>query len=254
MNNCIKIMSDEICDVLRKREPSVYLKGSIVLGDYKKGHSDIDILCVTKERIEKNEAEELLCLRQRLSSRNRKYDYMRVFEGAFIPLDALIDGESERVVYWGKKGARITDRYVMSALSTIELLDSGVLISGKEIRDRIKRPSLEEIKNDAGLYVKGVLRNIRWERSEEKLSERMLEMARCLCTLETGRVLSKTKAAETVALIGEYPFEDTLRRISDRRREASDKKSPCGVGVFTLEENVRAFAKVILDKIGEEAV
>lgn len=41
--------------------------------------------------------------------------YYRSFEGGMLTLDAFLSKKTDRVVYWGTSGERITDRYAFDS-------------------------------------------------------------------------------------------------------------------------------------------
>lgn len=49
-NEAVQIMTDEIVAILSDNPPTIYIYGSAVLGDFKHGWSDIDILVLTKRK------------------------------------------------------------------------------------------------------------------------------------------------------------------------------------------------------------
>lgn len=63
MEQSIEIMRNRIKSILLNNKLSIYLRGSIVLEDFKLGWSDIDILCLTETKISKEKAKQLLNLR-----------------------------------------------------------------------------------------------------------------------------------------------------------------------------------------------
>ena len=77
----INKMVEQIADILSFNDPSVYIFGSYVLNDFQFGWSDIDILVLTDKTISEQQANELVCLRQRLTASEPNNPFYRLFEG-----------------------------------------------------------------------------------------------------------------------------------------------------------------------------
>lgn len=196
MQQSIEIMKNRIVEILSENKPSIYLYGSVVLEDFKLGWSDIDILCLTKTEISNTQGKELLNLRQELSREYRNNLYFPSFEGGFLTLNGFINNNPDIVVYWGTSGEKITNKYCFDPFFMIELIEQGNLLYGKELRHNFTYPRKEEIleavikhydtirrfgsKTDKSLYSAG------W----------LLDIARCIYTLRTGKIISKTKAGK----------------------------------------------------------
>ena len=251
----IETMSGRICEVLSDYSPSVYLIGSYVKGDFRAGWSDIDILTLTDRPITRDKASELLYLRQHLSSRNRVHDTMRIFEGGFLSSEAFVSEKADTVVYWGASGERITRRYVLSAMSMIDLLDNGILLSGYDLRGKIKRPTPEKLRKDMKIYYKnhlavGNMHHKVVARAHHQ-AEKTLSIARCLYTLETGRVVSKTVAGEISIEMKWCPDTEMMRRMLEVRKNPDVYLSDETVIKWLLAQSssIEPFAKMLEDRL-----
>lgn len=196
MEQSIEIMKNRIKSILLNNKPSIYLHGSIVFEDFKLGWSDIDILCLTKTKTSKEQARQLVNLRQELSAEYENNLYFRLFEGGFLSLEGFINNISDTVVYWGTSGERITDKYDFDTFSMMGLIENGHLLYGNEIRDKLNYPTKEDI-------IKAVINHYNTIRKYAAKTERniysagwLLDIARCIYTLRTGKIISKTKAGE----------------------------------------------------------
>jgi len=69
LKSAVDMMSSEISKVLLKNNPSIYLYGSVVLNDFQRGWSDIDLLVLTEKPISLDQGEKLVNLRQNLVQR-----------------------------------------------------------------------------------------------------------------------------------------------------------------------------------------
>lgn len=196
MNSAIDNMVKELQSVLGDSIACIYLFGSVAMGDFKLGWSDIDIICLTKRMLSDDEAEELVNLRQKLLECDKTNRYYRSFEGIITSVDEFINNAYTKAVYWGTSGQRITDSYSFDECSLFELIKYGRLVLGEDIRDKMVLPTYEELKNN-------VMRHYRAIREYAALTNEslyscgwLLDIARCIYTLRFGDVISKTKAGE----------------------------------------------------------
>ena len=67
--------------------------------------------------------------------------YYRSFEGAMLTRSAFLANADDRVIYWGTSGERITDRYLLDGFGKTELIESSVLLYGKDIRKGRRKAS-----------------------------------------------------------------------------------------------------------------
>ena len=192
LQTAIRIMAQRIADILAPCAPSIYLYGSCVLDDFRPGWSDIDLLVLTQTPLSQAQADRLVGLRQAIPE---AAPYSRAFEGAMLPLDAFLSGQPTRVVYWGTSGQRITDRYSFDAFCMTQLLDSGLLLFGTDVRDRLRRPSFDDLKTAVGRHLEAIRKYA--QRTERSLYSYgwLLDIARCIYTLRTGEIIPKTRAA-----------------------------------------------------------
>ena len=87
-------------------------------------------------------------LRQELLAQEPDNGYYRAFEGGMRSLAAFVSGAEDRVVYWGTSGQRIARNYSFDSFCRSELLDSGRLLFGEDVRGAISRPGMDELRAD----------------------------------------------------------------------------------------------------------
>lgn len=224
MQQSIEIMKNSIVAVLSENKPSIYLYGSVVLEDFKLGWSDIDILCLTETEISDTQGKKLLNLRQELSREYRNNLYVPSFEGGFLTLEGFVNNNPDTVVYWGTSGQKITNKYCVDPFSMIELIEQGRLLYGKEVRQNFLYPRKEEIleavikhydtirrfaaKTDKSLYSAG------W----------LLDIARCIYTLRTGKIISKTKAGQWALDNNLIEDIEVMEKVINIRKEPNKYK------------------------------
>lgn len=218
LQRSINKMVDEISGILSDREPSIYLYGSTVLDDFRLGWSDIDILVLTQKQMTEEQAQKLVGLRQAMLAKEPDNPYYRSFEGGMLTLDAFLHGNADRVVYWGTSGERITDRYAFDCFSMAELMESGVLLFGADVRSQLKVPAFDELCEGVKHHYEAIRRYAqKTDRSIYSFGW-MLDIARCIYTLRTGKIIAKTAAAEWALENTLCPDPDVLK-IALRVRE-----------------------------------
>lgn len=219
MQQSIDIMKEHILDIIVDNEPSIYLFGSVVLEDFKLGWSDIDVLCLMKTPLEEGQAEKLVNLRQELLMKYPGNLYFRSFEGGFLTLEDLCKNTPSRVVYWGTSGQRITDNYYFDVFSKMELLDSGRLLYGRDIRDQIPYPSEEELKAAVDNHYQTIRKYAVHTGRNLYSAGWLLDIARCLYTLRTGEIIAKTAAGEWALTHEIVPDKEVMLKVLSIRRD-----------------------------------
>lgn len=212
LNEAIQVITNEICSILSDNKPAIYLYGSVALGDFKPGWSDIDILVLTEHETTEQQAETLVGLRQALLERYPGNPYFRLFEGGMFSANAFLQGNNERTVYWGTSGQRITDSYQMDSFSKTVLLDSGILLYGEDIRSKMAYPAYAQMRDD-------IARHVQAARTHGVVVGWLLDIARGIYTLRTGKIIAKTAAGEWALDERLCPDADILRKAVQIRRE-----------------------------------
>jgi len=196
LNAAITKMTAEIVKILHNNPPSVYLLGSCVLDDFRLGWSDIDILVLTKDPVSDQQAELLLRLRQRCQTLEPDNPLFRRFEGGMLALDAFQHHTPTTVVYWGTSGQRITDHYIFDACSMKGLLESSQLLYGKEIRQQLTPPAFADLKANIEFHYNTIRKHASLTGRSIYSFGWILDIARGIYTLRTGKIISKTAAGQ----------------------------------------------------------
>ncbi len=234
----VKAMARRIAEILEPCSPSVYLYGSLTLGDFRPGWSDIDILVLTGESISEVQAKRLVGLRREMTEEEPDNSYYRCFEGGMLTLNTLLNGASDRVVYWGTGGERITDRYDFDAFCRCELLDNGILLYGSDVRDRITYPGFDELKKNVRHHYETIRKYAQKTGRSLYSFGWLLDISRCIYTLRTGKIIAKTAAGEWALREGLCPCEDSLARAVEVRK--APQKNLCGGDSLELAETLCA--------------
>ena len=236
----INKMVREIRSILQGNEPSIYLYGSSVLNDFRLGWSDIDILVLTDKQITERQAQKLVGLRQTMLEKGPDNPYYRCFEGGMMSYDAFISGKANRVVYWGTDSEKITDHYTLDSFGTTELIESSVLLYGNDIRNQLKAPEFNELYADVKHHYDTIRKYAQKTGRSIYSFGWMLDIARCIYTLHTGKIIAKTAA-------GQWALENNLCPVPDILKTALNvRKSPFE---FKTDESTLNYAQMLGEPI-----
>ena len=169
--------------------------------------------------------------------------YYRSFEGAMLPLDAFLTGKADRVVYWGTSGAKITDHYTLDSFGMTELIESSVLLYGNDIRNQLKAPELSELYADVKHHYETIRKYAQNTRRSIYSFGWMLDIARCIYTLRTGKIIAKTDAGEWALENNLCPVPDALKTALKVRKSPLEFKKVDYAG--TLGDPIKKFADVL---------
>ncbi len=249
----INKMVCEIRSILQDNEPSIYLYGSSVLNDFRLGWSDLDILVLTSKQITEKQAKSLVGLRQAMLVDEPDNPYYRSFEGGMLTLDAFLSKKTDRVVYWGTSGERITDSYAFDSFGMAELVESSVLLYGKDIRKELKYPAFHELYADVKRHYETIRKYAQSTGRSFYSFGWMLDIARCIYTLRTGKIIAKTDAAEWALENNLCPDLDALRFALKVRRNPLEYKDDKETFDYaeTLAEPIQHFADVLEKELKE---
>lgn len=222
----INTMAVSIQRILADREPSIYLYGSVTTEDYHHGWSDIDLLVLTGEPITPAQVDALVDLRQTLASRDPDTPYYPLFEGGMLDLGSFITGDETRVVYWGTTGQRIKAQHDFTAFDRASLLQSGQLLLGRDVRRHLEMPDYEDIRAAVAAHLASIRTHGAGSRSIYAYGW-LLDIARGMHALLTGRLTTKTAAAQWALderlcpCPAELSMALTVRRQPELIRDAS---------------------------------
>ena len=243
----------EISGILSDCEPSIYMYGSSVLNDFRLGWSDLDILVLTSKQITEEQAKSLVGLRQAMLIDEPDNPYYRSFEGGMLTLDAFLSKKTDRVVYWGTSGERITDKYAFDSFGMAELVESSILLYGKDARKELKYPSFHELYADVKRHYETIRKYAHTTGRSFYSFGWMLDIARCIYTLRTGKIIAKTNAAEWALENNLCPDPDALGYALNVRRSPLEYKDDKQTFDYaeTLAEPIQRFADVLKKELKE---
>ena len=237
----------EIISRLQGNDASIYLYGSSVLNDFRLGWSDIDILVLTNKQITEEQAQKLVGLRQTMLEKEPDNPYYRCFEGGMMTYDAFTSGKADRVVYWGTDSEKITDHYVLDSFCMTELIESSVLLCGKDIQNQLKAPEFSELYADVKHHYETIRKYVQKTGRSFYSFGWMLDIARCIYTLRTGKIIAKTDAADWALDNNLCPDPDALRIALEVRRSPLNHKEDKQTFDYAemLAEPIQRFADVL---------
>lgn len=247
MKHSIEQMTDRICAVFGDYKPSIYLYGSVVLDDFRLGWSDIDILVLTQTSITEKQAEELVNLRQKLLEEEPDNLYYQSFEGGMLTLSSFMNSHHDRVVYWGTSGQRIANSYHFDSFSMTELLENGILLVGEEIRECLTPPTFENLYRDVKQHYETIRKYAQQMGRNLYSFGWLLDVARCIYTLRTGKIAAKTFAGEWALKENLCPVPKSLQMAVNLRYAAMSLKDDIELLDYaeTLGGDIQIFADVL---------
>ena len=245
--SAIKEITLQISNILSNCSLSIYLYGSLPLGDFRFGWSDIDILVLTDMQMSEEQAQKLVKLRQTMLEKEPDNLYYRSFEGGMLTLNAFISKSSDRVVYWGTRGERITDTYAFDSFGMVEVIENSTLLYGNDIRKQLKAPEFGELYADVKHHYETIRKYVQKTGRRLYSFGWLLDIARCLYTLRTGKIIAKTAAAEWALENNLCPVPDVLKFAVKVRRNPLIYKAEKQMLDYeeTLAEPIQRFADVL---------
>lgn len=243
INNMVR----EISRILADCNPSVYLYGSSTLNDFRLGWSDIDILVLTEKQISEAQAQVLVGLRQAMLNAEPDNPYYRSFEGGMLSLEAFLSKTPDRVVYWGTSGERLAGSYTVDSFAMAELKESSVLLYGRDIREDLNYPESNELCADVKRHYETIRSYARSTGRSFYSFGWLLDIARCIYTLCTGKIIAKTEAAKWALENHLCPDRNALATALAVRENPLKYKEDKAIFDYaeTLGEPIQRFADVL---------
>ena len=218
MKNAIDAMVNEIIRIMDGDVYGIWLYGSVVMDDFRPGWSDIDFVALTRGEISETRAEQLLTLRQQMLEKEPGNPYYRSFEGVIANLDEYREGKFRRLVYWGTSGQRVTDRYEPDTFSAFELAKYGKPVYGGKPWI-LPAPGREELIRAVRAHYESIRKYAAQTNDSLYSCGWLLDIARCIYTLRTGDVVSKTQAGIRALEEHLFPDEGPLRKTVEIRQD-----------------------------------
>ena len=218
MQDAIRAMTDEIVRIMDGDIYGIWLYGSVVMDDFRPGWSDIDFVALTDGPVSEDRAEQLVTLRQQMLEKEPGNPYYRSFEGVIANLDEYRGKTFRRLVYWGTGGQRVTDHYEPDTFSAFELAKYGKPVYGGKPWI-LPAPGREELVRAVRAHYESI-RKYAVQTNESLYScGWLLDIARCIYTLRSGDVVSKTRAGAWALEEHLFPEEEPLRKTLEIRHD-----------------------------------
>lgn len=200
VNTAVTTLLENVRAVLGDEFIGMYLYGSIAIGGFDPGRSDIDFLVITAQSLKSDMMKSLRDMHLRLWE--KALPWVDKIEGVYVPYDEIGDHEldcSECLMINEKQFATgildtdwVLNRYILNK--------HGVTVSGPPIQSLVKPVSTDRLKETIKAELK-----IRWTKflyDKELLTHQgyqsfiVITMCRVMYTLVTGDIPAKDKAAE----------------------------------------------------------
>jgi predicted nucleotidyltransferase len=229
----LKRVARDLSGILKGNFVGFYVMGSFVMGDWDPEKSDIDFIVVTRKPLNKRESLEIGKLHQVLS----KSDLGKKLDGAYTYLEQLQQKRFE------ERTGSVEDHEFkadcpchLSADNILCLLKYGKCIQGVPIEELSLSVSDEELSQAAYDMLLEDIAEIDTKEDFQTLYYILIDMLRCIYTLETGKLPTKPRAIEYCRnLVGRDLYENikALRdgRIDEFRIEKSNMKRIAAYGI-----------------------
>lgn len=194
---------DKICSIKLNFIESIYLTGSIPMNDFYSNKSDIDFLVFCKELPDPKTASQLKHIHQTIGKHYPKPD----LSGSYLTFDSIQTDkpESIKILSW-HEGSMRYGTFEMAAISLSELKSNAITVVGQKaetMKISIKQDYLNKFLYDNinSYWAKWIKQHSSFLNSKillllfPRFTEwSVLGVARQLCTLQTGKIVSKTEA------------------------------------------------------------
>jgi predicted nucleotidyltransferase len=196
----------DLSRILRGNFVGFHIMGSFVMGDWDPKTSDIDFIAVTRKPLNKKESLEVGKMHKALS----KTDLGKKLDGAYTYLEQLQQKRfEERTGSVENHEFKADCPCHLSADNILCLLKYGKCIQGVPIKQLGLSVSEEELSQTAYDMLLEDLHEIDEKEDFQTLYEILIDMLRCIYTLETGELPTKSKAIEHCRhLIGKNLYEN----------------------------------------------
>lgn len=202
VNKLLDEFVSNVNSILKEKLVSIYILGSLAVGDFNLNSSDIDFLVITKTNIKKEIINYLRNMHYEIVENNPMWGDR--LEGSYISKDKLKEFQSPenprpyihngqlKLLRYGNEW--IIEKYVLK--------EHGIIIKGEDLRSEIKCIKQKDLKR-ATLKIlynwwKPMINNKSKLYNDEYQAYAVLSMCRVIYTLHHGTVVSKPTAAQWV--------------------------------------------------------
>jgi hypothetical protein len=191
---------------------AVWAHGSLALGDFQPGRSDLDLIAVVESPLDSEQRDRLAGIHQRLLDEEPAAAELHC---SYMVASALCEAETRHVT-WAH--SMLLERPV-TPVTRRELLDGGLTLHGPtptELLPPLAPGQLEDfIRRDLAEFWLPATRRPRLWMRDIWVDLGLLVLARATVTLRDGRLITKGEALAELLELGAPP--DVVRDIHDRR-------------------------------------
>jgi hypothetical protein len=232
----------DLSAILKDNFVGFYIMGSFVMGDWDPKRSDIDFIAVTRKHLSKRESIEIGKLHKALS----KSDLGKKLDGAYTYLEQLQQKRfEERTGSFEDHEFKADCPCHLSVDNVLCLLEYGKCIQGVPIEELGLSVSEEEVSRAEFDMLLEDIAEIDKKDDFQTLYYILIDMLRCIYTLETGKLPTKPRAIEYCRnLVGRDLYENikALRegKIDEFPIEKSDLNRIASYGISKRRKLARA--------------
>ena len=199
-------MASDLHRILRDNFVGFYIMGSFVMGDWDPERSDIDFIAVTKKPLNKRELLQIGKLHEAMS----KSELGRKLDGAYTYLEQLQQKRfKERTGSFEDHEFKADCPCHLSADNILCLLEYGKCIKGVPMKKLGLSVSDEELYQATYGMLLEDMEEIDKKEDFQTLYYILIDMLRCIYTLETGELPTKSKSIEHCKnLVGRDLYEN----------------------------------------------
>jgi predicted nucleotidyltransferase len=219
----LKRMAEHLTDILKANFVGLYIMGSFVMGDWNPETSDIDFIAVTMKPLNKKESLEIGKMHKALA----KTDLGKKLDGAYTYLEQLQQKRfEERTGSFEDHEFKPDCPCHLSVDNILCLLQSGKCIEGVPIRELGLSVSEEELSQATHDMLFEDIKEVDKKDDFQTLYDILIDMLRCIFTLETGKLPTKPRAIEHCRnLVGKNLYENIKAFREGRIEEFAIEKN-----------------------------
>ena len=242
----LKKTAEDLSKILKDNFMGFYVIGSFVMGDWDPKRSDIDFIVITRRPLNEEESMEIGKMHQALS----RSDLGEKLDGAYAYLEQLQQKRFE------ERTGSVEDHEFkadcpchLSSDNILCLLQYGKCIRGVPIEELSLSVSDEELSQAAyGMLLEDIA-EIDKREDFQTLCDNLVDILRCIYTLETGRLPTKPSAIEHCRnLVGKDLYEDIKAfregKIDEFKIDKSRLKIIAAYGISKKKNDRTAFLSI----------
>jgi predicted nucleotidyltransferase len=224
----LDLFSERLAVEFARDLTGAYVHGSLALGDYRHGSSDIDFIVVLGRDVTAADRKRIDRLHRDLI---RLVPEARLLEGMYLSREALRGRDVSRLFPYVKRGRLRRGGHRVGATARHMLREHGVALVGPLARELVPPVPSEDVVAEMDFNL-----NVYWAKKARQpllylfdapVDFAVLTLPRILHTLETGTMISKGAAAELVD--ARYPqWRPLLADVRGRFPEGDHSRFPLG--------------------------